>query len=97
MTSPTQRDLYLVALRVLASFCNGDRLETGDVNAIRRNALATERELPIDELCCSVIRRSLASRRSSTRKLMSPAKVSGLGAAEVNATDRAPQNIQSPT
>jgi hypothetical protein len=57
------RDLLLTALHVLARFCQGAELPPGDVNALRRHALANEADLPIDELCTHIIERNTNSRR----------------------------------
>ena len=54
------RELFLTALRVLARFNNELHLNTEDVNALRRSVLPNEADLPIDELCCQIIRRRLA-------------------------------------
>ena len=53
------RDLFLTALRVLSRFDERLELTGGDVNAIRRAALPDEADLPIDALCCQIIRRTL--------------------------------------
>ena len=51
------RELYLIALRVLAKFISGEKQDSVNVKELRANALPTEVDIPIDELCCRMIHR----------------------------------------
>src|SRR5690242_3263617 len=53
------RDLFLTALRVLSRFNEQLELTSGEVNALRRGAMPDETDLPIDALCCQILRRTL--------------------------------------
>jgi len=54
------RDLVLTALDVLVANIYGRRVEPRHINKIRRQSPA-EQDLPIDELCSSIIERELMS------------------------------------
>jgi len=51
---------FMIALRVLARSIYNEAASARDVNALRRNARADEVDLPIEDLCCRVIHRSLS-------------------------------------
>lgn len=65
---PQQR-LFVTALRVLSRFTQCQDSAARDINAVRRAALPDERDLPIDALCCQIIRRLLAQRRPELRRV----------------------------
>jgi hypothetical protein len=52
------REVALVALRVLSAWIHGDQSESDNVKALRVHALPTEIDLPIDDLACSILRRT---------------------------------------
>ena len=51
------RELYMIALCVLAKFISGEKQDSVQVKELRGNALPTEVDVPIDELCCRMIHR----------------------------------------
>ncbi len=53
------RKLFLLSLRVLARFCAGSPPSRRDLIVLRRHAPAAARSLPVDELCCALIRQEL--------------------------------------
>ena len=57
--SRKNRELFLLALRVLTRFNHGETLSRRNVIILRRNADADDKQLPVDELCCSIIQREL--------------------------------------
>ena len=54
------RELFLVALRVLAQCAENTSASADDLALLRSNARAEEKGMPIDELCCAFISRELA-------------------------------------
>jgi hypothetical protein len=62
--SATNRDLFLLALRVWTQFNSGLPLEAADVEALKSKALPGERKFRIDELACAIIERELANRKA---------------------------------
>ena len=61
------RNLYLAALRVLAGCTQEKRFSPDDLSALRRNALPDEIDLPLDLLCCEIIKRELAKPKGPPR------------------------------
>lgn len=53
------RSLYLAALRVVAQLADGSGFSAEDLSVIRRHALPHELDLPLDMLCCEIIKREL--------------------------------------
>ena len=51
--------LFITALRVLARSIYEEKIAPQDINALRRNALPEEADLPLDELCCRLVHRAL--------------------------------------
>jgi len=60
--SATNRDLFVVALRVWTRFNGGLPLAASDIAALKSKALAEERRFRIDALACAIIQRELANR-----------------------------------
>ena len=63
------RELFLIALRVLARFTGGAQPSRRDLTILRRRARPSETTLPVDDLCCAVIRRELATSDYGALKL----------------------------
>ena len=59
LLSPTNRDLFIVALRVWTRFNSESDQAPEDVEILRRNALPGESKLRIDDLACRIIKREL--------------------------------------
>jgi hypothetical protein len=60
--SATNRDLFVVALRVWTRFNGGMPIDSSDVEALKSRALPEERRLRIDALACTIIQRELTNR-----------------------------------
>ena len=63
------RELFLTSLRVLARFTQGATPSRRDIIILRRRATPQEADLPVDELCCALIRREL---ETSERGVLQP-------------------------
>jgi transcriptional regulator of acetoin/glycerol metabolism len=59
------RDLFLTALEVLAAAGQDSDVRPEHVSFLRRHAPTEEADLPIDDLCCRIIRRQI---RTSPRR-----------------------------
>ena len=57
------RKLYMAALRVLGQITSGADYSAEDLSLLRRHAAPDETKLPVDELCCEVIKRELGKTR----------------------------------
>jgi len=55
------RELFLLSLRVLARFTDGAPASPRDLIILRRHAPPQAAALPVDELCCAVLRHELES------------------------------------
>jgi hypothetical protein len=55
----TDPQLFITALRVLAKSIHNESIAPQDVKVLRRGALVDEADLPLDELCCRLVRRAL--------------------------------------
>jgi hypothetical protein len=53
------RSLYMAALRVLGQLTSGMDFSSEDLSLLRRHALPGEAGLPVDVLCCEIIKREL--------------------------------------
>jgi hypothetical protein len=51
------RPLMLAALRVLTGVSYGRRIESSDIDLVRRHALPRERDLDLDDLARRIVRR----------------------------------------
>ena len=51
----------MTALRVLSKSIHAEEISPRDIGMLRRNALLEEAGLPLDELCCRLVRRALGS------------------------------------
>ena len=61
MITRKNRELFLLSLRVLARFNEGNQPSRRELIILRRHAQGGEAELPVDELCCALIRRELSN------------------------------------
>ena len=57
--SATNRELFVVALRVWTRYNSGQELAPEDVEKLKRHALRAESRLRIDDLACKIIKREL--------------------------------------
>jgi hypothetical protein len=55
----TDPQLFLTALRVLARSIHGETIAEQDIQLVRCNAQLEEADLPLDELCCRLVRRAV--------------------------------------
>ena len=55
----TDPQLFITALRVLSKSIHCEDIAPRDITVLRRNALQEDAGLPIDELCCRLVRRAL--------------------------------------
>jgi hypothetical protein len=53
------REVLVLSLRILSQVIAGAKIPQADVIKLRRSADPAEADLPIDELCCSLIQREL--------------------------------------
>src|ERR1051325_2409817 len=53
------KEFFLIALRALSQIASGIQPPRRDVIILRRNTPAGDGDLPLDELCCRLIRREL--------------------------------------
>jgi hypothetical protein len=60
--SPTNRELFLIALRVLTQFTGGVAPSAEDVQVLTRNAPSDEKFLRIDALACAIVQRELSAK-----------------------------------
>jgi len=58
MTKPDPQ-LFITALRVLAKSIHNERIAPQEVHILRGGAMLDEVDLPLDELCCRLVRRAL--------------------------------------
>ena len=58
--SPTNREMFMVALRVLTQYTGGVQPAAEDVQILKQNAQANEKRLRIDSLACAIIQRELS-------------------------------------
>ena len=61
MIKPNNRNLFLLSLRMLSQFRDGLRPSGCDLHTLRHQATVSEANLPLDQLCCALIRRELGS------------------------------------
>jgi DNA-binding NtrC family response regulator len=59
------RDLFLTALEVLAAVGQDTDIRPEHISLLRQHALVEEADLPVDDLCCRIIRRQI---RDSPRR-----------------------------
>ena len=64
MIQCTNRDVFRLSLRVRTRFADGLQPSVEEFKLLRRHASAAEDTLPVDELCCALIRRELTPRSS---------------------------------
>ena len=57
--SPTNREMFMVALRVLTQYTGGVQPAAEDVQVLKQSARSDERRLRIDSLACVIIKREL--------------------------------------
>ena len=55
----TDPQLFITALRVLSKSIHSEHIAPRDISVLRRSALQEEAGLPLDELCCRLVRRAL--------------------------------------
>lgn len=59
--SLTNRELFLIALRILTQFNGGAEPAAEDVQVLKRSARPHEQELQIDAMACAIIQRGLSA------------------------------------
>ena len=57
--SPVNRELFLIAWRVLTQFHAGEKPAAEDMRLLKLAALSREKRLRLDELACKVMQREL--------------------------------------
>jgi hypothetical protein len=58
----TDSQIFITALRVLSKSIHDEKIASRDISVLRSNALLEEAGLPLDELCCRLVRRALGDR-----------------------------------
>lgn len=61
MTGRKNHKLFLLSLQVLTRYNEGARPSQSDVSTLRLHAGPDAAALPVDELCCTLIRRELGT------------------------------------
>jgi hypothetical protein len=59
--SPTNREMFVVALRVLTQYTGGVQPAAEDVQVLKQFARADEKRLRVDSLACAIIQRELSA------------------------------------
>jgi hypothetical protein len=59
--SPTNRETFLIALRVLTQFNGGAEPAAEDAQVLKHSAGPDEKRLRIDALACAIIQRELSA------------------------------------